>query len=47
MSIEVEKKIEGVVVCTNRVVIMKENIPFFREFSIVSIRYRVAVDPVV
>ena len=34
------------VVCTSRVVIMKEHIPFCREFRILSIGYKVAVDRV-
>ena len=37
-------EIEGVVACTSRFVLMKEHVPFGREFIILCIRYRVVVD---
>ena len=37
-------QIVGVVVCTNRIVKMKEHLSFFREFSILFIEDRAAVD---
>ena len=35
---------EMVIVYTSRILIMKEHIPFCREFSILSVGYRVASD---
>ena len=40
-------EILGVVVCTSRVVKMKEHLPFRKEFSIFCIENRIVVDPVV
>ena len=40
-------EIEGVVVYTSRVVIMKEHIPFCKKLSILCIGYSVVVDRVV
>ena len=37
-------EIEGVIVYTSRVGIMKEHIPFCREINILCIGYRAAVD---
>ena len=49
--IKVEEKIFGgdcrVVVCTSRVVKMKEKQPFCKEFSLLCIKDRVVVDRVV
>ena len=39
-------EIIGAVVYTSRVLKMKEHKPFFREFSILCIEYRVAIDRV-
>ena len=39
-------EIEGVVACTSRFVLMKEHVPFGREFIILCIRYRVVADRV-
>ena len=40
-------EIGRVIICTGRVVKIKEHLPFCRKFSIICIADRVAVDPVV
>ena len=40
-------EIVGVVVCTSRVVKMKEHLPFCKEFNMLSIEDRVAVTRIV
>ena len=48
---EVEERIlveiVGVVACTSRIVKMKENLPFCKEFSILCIEDRVVIDCIV